>query len=71
MIFVLAHFVELAEASTFGHGLTTAFWCWFGFVAAISGMHAFFQGNPLKMYFIDIGYSLVGMLLAGGILAIW
>ena len=69
--YVLAHFVAYANANTMLLGATTGFWAWIGFIATTAGINALYQKKPLKLYMIDAGYYLAGLLLMGAILGIW
>jgi Protein of unknown function (DUF1761) len=52
-------------------GLQSGFWIWLGFIATTQLNKVLFQGAPFKLYLIDVGYYLVGLLAAGTILAVW
>ncbi len=75
MSFVLAH--ALIFASTylkimgFPAGLMAGFWNWLGFVVPVSVGSVLWDGKPWKLWFINAGYYLVGLLLMGIILAMW
>jgi hypothetical protein len=73
MFYVLAHFAKYAQASTMTEGMQTGFWAWLGFVAT-TGMNEFLfavKKKPWKLYFINQGYLLIGLLVGGAILATW
>lgn len=69
--YVLAHFVQYTDATTFGQGMTTGFWLWLGFVATSSFTENLFSGRPHKLWAINYGYHLVALVINGGILAVW
>ncbi len=69
--YVLAHAVVYAKATSVGNGLLVGFWNWLGFVGAIMFVTNGFQNKPFALWLIDAGYDLVGLLLAGAILAAW
>jgi hypothetical protein len=69
--YVLAHAVAYAKAGTAGMGAVVGFWNWLGFIGAIMIVTVSFQGKPITLWLIDAGYDLVGMLIAGIILAVW
>lgn len=71
LAYVMAHFVDYTGAATFTRGMTTGFWAWLGFVAAVYLMDVAFARKPWKLYFITVGYYLVEFLVMGGILAAW
>lgn len=52
-------------------GMMGAFWVWLGFVAAIKLSDVLFEKKPLKLYFIEIGYYFVFLMVAGAILGSW
>lgn len=73
MSYVLAHFLRLAGAETAMTGAQGGFWVWLGFVAT-TGMNEFLwavKPKPWKLYWINQSYILVGLLIAGAILATW
>lgn len=71
MAYVLAHFVDYAQAQTFSQGMLTGFWAWIGFVAPAMGAEAVFAGRSRDLYLINVGYQLVALVLMGGVLARW
>lgn len=71
LVYVLAHFVQYAKATTAMAGIQTAFWLWLGFVVTTQAATVIFEQRPLGLYLINIGYQLVGGSLAGVILAVW
>lgn len=71
MAYVLAHFVVYTGAANFMQGMVTGLWIWLGFVATSFLTNSTFAGRPLKLYAIDSGYYLVGLMLMGGVLAAW
>ena len=71
LAFALDHFIIWSGASTFGWGTVVGFIVWLGFFAAPNYPQSIYEGRPLKYFFIHSGYWFVGLLVAGGILAIW
>ncbi len=71
MSFVLAHFVDYAEATTFSGGLQAGGWIWLGFIATTMLGMVLWEGKSWKLYCINSGYYLVSLLINGGILAVW
>ncbi len=75
MSFVLAH--SLVFASSYLHetgisaGLQTGFWNWIGFIAPVTMGSVLWEGKPWKLWMINAGYYLVGLLLIGVLLALW
>lgn len=69
--FVLAVTISMAPVSGLMTGITAAFWVWLGFVAAVKLSDVLFEKKPVKLYFIEIGYYLVFLLIAGGIIGTW
>jgi len=63
------HFI--AEGQNFGHGF--AHGCFIGiFIAAMSmGINCIYQQRSIKLWLIDSAYQVLGLGLAGGIVAIW
>lgn len=75
MSFVLAHSIILAQSylgvTGLSGGLQTGFWNWLGFVAPVTLGTVLWEGKPWKLWFINVGYYLVGMLVIGALLSIW
>ena len=69
--YVLAHMVDYAGATTIAGGLQTAFWLWLGFVATSGLASVTFEGRSAVLYALNAGYQLAGLLIVGGILAVW
>lgn len=67
-VYVLAVTIGMASEKSLMTGLTAAFWLWLGFVAAVKYSDVLFNKKPWNLYFIEIGYFLVFMLVAGGII---
>jgi Protein of unknown function (DUF1761) len=68
---VLAHFVVWSGATTIGGGAFVGFLSWFGFIAAPNFAQGIYEGRPSKLFAINAGYWFVGLLIAGGLLAVW
>ncbi len=71
LVYILAHFVHYAKATTAMAGIHTAFWLWLGFIVTTQAATVIFEQRPLGLYLINISYQLVGCSLAGLILAVW
>ncbi len=69
--FVLAVTISMAPMPGMMTGITGAFWVWLGFVAAVKYSDVLFEKKPLRLYFIEIGYYFVFLLVAGLILGSW
>lgn len=71
MAFVLAHFVDYAQATTFIEGVQAGFWIWLGFIATVSLGSVLWEGRPIPVYLINAGYQLLNLVLMGVILTLW
>ena len=69
--YVLAHFVDYADASTFGAGMLAGFWIWLGFYATTMMGSVLWEKKSWNLYLMNVSHYLVVLLLMGGILAIW
>ena len=49
-------------------GVVTAFWMWLGFIALTSCTNHLFKGGSLKLWLLESGNHLAGMLITGLIL---
>ena len=61
--YVFAHIMGFAQVANVTDALLTAFWVWLGFVATIGLNMVFFEGKPVKLYLINVGYQLVSLIL--------
>lgn len=71
MAYVLAHFVDFAQAMTVTEGIQTGLWSWLGFVAPVMLGGVLWEGKSWKFYWISAGYYLVSLVIFGAILATW
>lgn len=69
--YVLAHFVDYTQATSFVDGMVTGFWLWLGFSGAVLFTMVAFERRPGKWFAITAGYQLVTLLITGGLLAAW
>ena len=70
-VFVLDHFIIWGHAAGFLHGALLGLIAWIGFVLAINYPERIYEGRPFRYLVINSGYWLVGLVVAGGILASW
>ena len=71
MAYVLAHFVDYAQAKTALEGMQAGFWIWLGFVATITLNSVLWEGRPWKLYLINAAHYFVSLQIMGAILAVW
>jgi len=69
--FVLAHFVGWSGADTFALGAFVGFITWLGFVVGPLYPQSVYEGRPFTYFAINSGYWLVGLIIVGGVLAVW
>lgn len=69
--FILAHFIIWSHTATFGRGALIGFLVWIGFFAAPNLPQGIYEGRPFKLFAINNGYWLVGLLIVGGLLGAW
>jgi hypothetical protein len=69
--YVLAHVVVWALSMTFRRGALVGFVCWVGFIAAPNFAQGIYESRPFKLFAINTGYWLVGLIITGGLLAVW
>jgi hypothetical protein len=69
--FVLWHFITWSGAGTWATGAFVGFISWLGFIAAPSFAQGIYESRPFKLFAINTGYWLVGLLVTGGLLAVW
>ncbi|KAA6457264.1 DUF1761 domain-containing protein [Acidobacteria bacterium AB60] len=68
---VLAHVVAWSGAQGFAMGALVGFVMWLGFVVGPLYPQSVYEGRPFTYFAINSGYWLVGLLVAGGLLASW
>lgn len=68
---ILAYFINWSGSVGFFKGIQIAFFAWLGFVATTLFTNNLFQKSSLKLFLIDSGYWLAGMLIMGAILGVW
>lgn len=69
--FVLASLIQGLGITSFGGGAALGALVWFGLAAAIGLTGHLVSTKPLSVFLIDIGFQLVFLALAGGLLAVW
>ncbi len=69
--YVLAHFVDYLDATTFGGALQAGFWIWIGFFAPVMLGMVLWEGKPWNLYFLVVAHHLVNLLVMASILALW
>lgn len=69
--YVLAHFVDFAEATSVAEGAATGFWVWLGFIATFSAMSTAWEEKSWNLWLLNNGHQLVTLVVSGIILAVW
>lgn len=69
--FALLHVILWSEASTWGTGAFIGFLCWLGFIAATQFPQGIYETRPARLFWINSGYWLVGLLIVGALEAVW
>ncbi len=73
--YVLTHVIQACSAfdrtEGIAAGLQAGFFIWLGFVATTLLNTVLWEGRSWKLYFINVGHHLAGLLLMGSILAVW
>ncbi|MEK6964287.1 MAG: DUF1761 domain-containing protein [Nanoarchaeota archaeon] len=71
MAFILSAIVKWVDAQTFGQGAAVAFWLWIGLILPVHLNSVLWEGKSWKLYWINVMYYLVTLIIMGGILASW
>ncbi len=71
MGYVMSHFVTSMGAMDAMSGAKVGFWAWLGFIATTCFSAVLWAKKPLKVYFVDVGFYLVVLLLMGAVFAVW
>ncbi|HVQ44637.1 MAG TPA: DUF1761 domain-containing protein [Candidatus Saccharimonadia bacterium] len=69
LVGVEAWFVTATGTSGWMNGAMLGFKLWLGFAATTALINSSFQNGSMRLYAIDQGYHLIGIALAGAILA--
>ena len=70
MVYVLAHVVSYVGATSVLGGAVVGAWMWLGFVATVGLNVVLWEGKSLNLYFLNMGYQLVSLIIAGALLAV-
>lgn len=75
MSFSLSHALTFASAylgvGGVYAGLQAGFWNWLGFIVPVTMGTVLWEDKPWTLWFINVGYYLLGLLSIGVLLAIW
>lgn len=71
MTYILALFLDFTSAVTLSRGILIAFLIWLGFIATITLGSVLWEGKSVKLYFINVIYNLVSIIISGIILTLW
>jgi hypothetical protein len=69
MAVVLVHAVRYAGAQGMGQGGAVGFLNWLGFIAVTSFSAVLYEHRPFKLWLINNGFQLIGLVIMGAILA--
>ncbi len=69
-VFVFALFMRQLQINTWQAGAHLALYIWIGFVVTNQFSSVLWARKPLSVFFIDIGYRLVSLVMIGIILAL-
>ena len=67
----LAIVVQATGAENLAEGLFLGLIAGIGFVATSQAAHYSFEGRPLKLYLINMGYPVLMLAIAGSLLGLW
>ena len=71
MAYVLLLFVNYTGATTALEGAQAGFWAWLGFIAPTQLAMVLWEGKSWSLYFLNVAYYLVSLVVMGIILAVW
>jgi hypothetical protein len=71
LAFMLMHIILWAHAGTASQGAFIGFVVWLGFFAAPNFPQGIYENRPFRLFAINNGYWLVGLLIVGILLAVW
>jgi len=69
-VYVLQHVIAVFTEGMYGviPGMQGGFWCWLGFVLTSNGTNAVFERRVNVGFWINVGFQLVALVVAGGII---
>ena len=71
MAYVLARIIAHYGAGTIVEGGVVGLLVWFGFVFTVTLGMVFYEKRPFKLWLINNGYLLIGLVVMGAIIAAW
>jgi hypothetical protein len=71
LAFALDHVVLWAHVGSVHGGAFIGFLMWLGFFAAPNLPQGIYENRPFKLFAINNGYWLVGLIIVGVLLAVW
>jgi hypothetical protein len=69
--FVLMHVLGWAGVTTLGWGVFVGALVWLGFFVAPALPQGIYENRSFKLFAINAGYWFVGLIIVGGLLAVW
>lgn len=69
--YVFDHILIAFQTASVGMAVQGAIWTWLGFIATTMFSGVLFAKKPVKLFVIDAGYYLVGLIIVGVILTMW
>lgn len=69
MAYVLAVFISYAGAKDLVSGAMVGFWAGLGFIATTKLTEVLFDRKPMNLYYINVGYHVVTLVVMGAIIA--
>ena len=71
MAYILAIVLMAMGMVGVGNGMMAAFWLWLGFIVTTNIGGSLWERRPWGLYYINMGYYFVALLIMGAILAAW
>ena len=71
LAFVLDHVILWSNAGSWRGGAFVGGLMWLGFFAAPNYPQGIYENRPVKLFLINSGYWLVGLIIVGIVLAVW
>jgi len=71
LAFVLDHVTHWANVGSWRGGAFIGGLVWLGFFAAPNYPQGIYENRPVKLFLINNGYWLVGLIIVGIVLAVW
>lgn len=69
--YIIGVFAKTTGSVTLVDGVSLGFFVWLGFAVPLQLSSILWEGKPVKLYALNVGYNLVTYVIIGSIVALW